>query len=415
MINQEISDINQRLTELTETVNQIAASGKKPPQKEVAAFLNAFDEIGTSIHEVNSKMDAHTVKLLDIDTLSSLNVAYKTMQSKLTGIKAIMDKSGVEKLTDSKRPDAQMRVQSIFRSAQTLIKQIGQKSEELKQALTEELLSGAGSSSSSSASRPQSARELRTPTRPDDDTFERPPPKRALSDRKIVEKMIPSSKRKPSSSSSPEKSPRAKVPGLDASVDDIGNGHGDFALGEKVMSLISFLDNPTALATEGIFRISPKEDQLQKIKKQMEGNPDFSIPDGTPVHVAARLVKIAVGEMEFPDEFVSALMVGEDAHAANPELAAEAFNTQLPREQQIALLAVLDFLAKVVNNHATTKMGVPNLAVVFAPNIFKVPEGVSAMEYLAMEPQSRGAFSALLEAYINNPDAFRISGAHFER
>lgn len=155
-------------------------------------------------------------------------------------------------------------------------------------------------------------------------------------------------------------------------------------LPRAIKHLVQFLKKEACCETEGIFRVPADGMVLNQAKDAIDDGhlPDFikSMLRGTDdmkimkrsVHVAAGLFKLfyrLMPEPLIPFEAYDALTTAQ----GHDELE-RVFKEQLPRwpqENQMALLHLLDFLTYVSEHQESNLMGKGNLAMVFAPSIFR--------------------------------------------
>lgn len=178
---------------------------------------------------------------------------------------------------------------------------------------------------------------------------------------------------------------------------------------EKMQLLITFLSAEKVIQTEGIFRVNPsKEDVItfnRKLVYEMEKNLLHEVSEASKVHVVARILKITTQEMAFPQDFVETVRgvveVIDMPEEMKKEKIIESFYSMSLIHQK-ALLILMEFLARVVENSFANKMDIHNLAIVFASNIFSPPKKKSSSELLKEENISREAFKFFMEVFLQN-------------
>jgi len=129
-------------------------------------------------------------------------------------------------------------------------------------------------------------------------------------------------------------------------------------------------------ATEGIFRVPGDVAQMTALRLAMEGG-DYAAESVSVVdpHVPGSLLKLWLRELEqplVPSELYDAAIAA--AHADTPAESI-AVAEQLPELNRRVAAYVVEFLRALARpeNVPLTKMGMPNLAMVFAPNFLRCP------------------------------------------
>uniref|UniRef100_UPI00358DE55A rho GTPase-activating protein 18-like n=1 Tax=Myxine glutinosa TaxID=7769 RepID=UPI00358DE55A len=142
-----------------------------------------------------------------------------------------------------------------------------------------------------------------------------------------------------------------------------------------LQDLITHLE-VTSLDTEGIFRISGSTSRVKSLRQEAETKfYDSGLEwDGIQAHDAASLLKLFLRELPHPlltAEYLHAFTSLEYIKCQRHKL--QALNLLiilLPEANRDVLKALLELLAKVVEHEDQTRMGLRNVAVVMAPNIF---------------------------------------------
>ncbi|PRP80025.1 RhoGAP domain-containing protein [Planoprotostelium fungivorum] len=142
--------------------------------------------------------------------------------------------------------------------------------------------------------------------------------------------------------------------------------------GLKVPVLLSQLKQKlredNGMRREGIFRISGEAREIADAKKK--------INRGTPLgrldpHVSSNLIKIWFREM--PDPLLQCAR-GEELHSDDPAV--------LSNEQRHLLEWLVDLMKEVAASSEDNKMTVENLAIVIAPNLYRIPTDIDPAEGL---------------------------------
>ena len=132
------------------------------------------------------------------------------------------------------------------------------------------------------------------------------------------------------------------------------------------------------LSTEGIFRKPGSAARIRALMQKCEdvhAQIDFLAEKAQVVDVAC-LFKQFIRDLPEPlltSTYLDAFSASQSIDDPDDQLRALALVVQmLPEPNQNILRRLLPFLASVADNSAVNKMGVPNLAVVFAPSLFFV-------------------------------------------
>ncbi|KAL9643249.1 hypothetical protein ABK040_014706 [Willaertia magna] len=148
-----------------------------------------------------------------------------------------------------------------------------------------------------------------------------------------------------------------------------------------VFEAFEYLENKYCLEVEGIFRLSPNKEELDKLLEVLEENSSFVIhfedkfgKDNGPL-IASALLKTYLRELTIPlltfeqyDMFIAV------AKIPDPEPRKEMLKKLvgfLPECHYLLLKRLMKFLNLVSSHSKINKMTSDNLAIVFAPNILK--------------------------------------------
>jgi RhoGAP domain len=155
--------------------------------------------------------------------------------------------------------------------------------------------------------------------------------------------------------------------------------------------------NKNGLRTEGVFRLQPSQKDLKAVKALVNrGETDFN----TDAIVMARLLGMWFSEL--PTPILAGIKDKKILNADSAESAWSAFNKVKEPNRSIALWT-LDVLVRVASHDDENKMGINNLANVWAPNLF--PSEVSpnmsqsAMNKLMLLVKQQIEFLKLLLQY----------------
>lgn len=129
------------------------------------------------------------------------------------------------------------------------------------------------------------------------------------------------------------------------------------------------LEAAGGLSEEGIFRVAPSQTELQAVKEAIQEQrylPDRCRSDP---HVAATLIKVFFRDL--PVKMFSCLSPEDmDGAISSPDACLRLVETGFPEPRRSWMLWLLDLLAVTAVREDTNRMGVRNLAIVFAPNLF---------------------------------------------
>ncbi|KAK2962587.1 putative RhoGAP domain protein [Blattamonas nauphoetae] len=159
----------------------------------------------------------------------------------------------------------------------------------------------------------------------------------------------------------------------------------------------------TALQQEGIYRLSPQQDLLEKLLGQLEEQPDLPLPSDSVPNVVAQTIKRWFRELEEPviphemwDDFHKLNQFGPDGKSPKRLLK---LLTQIPKENLMTMLVLLKHLQHIVANQGKNRMTHHNVGIVFCPCLFRKP-GISPQAMLAFQDVEKGILSWM----INNVD-----------
>ena len=148
------------------------------------------------------------------------------------------------------------------------------------------------------------------------------------------------------------------------------SSHPDLKIPIVLPLLCEGLKNSGGLKAEGIFRISASSSEMLVVRKRIESG-DFSLPPNISPYTIGHLLKLWFSELDeplFPQESYEALIVA----AENEGVVNHIVGKMVPLNRRV-LYELISLLRLVCNqeNHPSTKMGPSNLALVWAPNLFR--------------------------------------------
>ncbi|XP_076888541.1 rho GTPase-activating protein 5-like [Bidens hawaiensis] len=131
------------------------------------------------------------------------------------------------------------------------------------------------------------------------------------------------------------------------------------------------------LQAEGIFRINAENSQEEEVRKQLNKG---SVPHGIDVHCLAGLIKAWFREL--PTGVLDSLTPEQVMHC-NTEDECTALAKSLPQTKAALLDWTINLMADVVTYEPHNKMNSHNIAVVFAPNMTKMADPLTALIHAA--------------------------------
>mmetsp|Transcript_2933 Transcript_2933/g.4308 ORF Transcript_2933/g.4308 Transcript_2933/m.4308 type:complete len:709 (-) Transcript_2933:95-2221(-) len=156
------------------------------------------------------------------------------------------------------------------------------------------------------------------------------------------------------------------------------------------------------MKTEGIFRKPGLHDRIEDMKKCFDH--DVPIKFGKQdIHAAAGCLKQWLRELPeplIPHNFYSMFLGAESASVSDIQKMVR----QLPSQNQAILAYLCQFLNELSKNHEITRMNIPNLALVFSPNILR-PKTENPMEALAHSQRKNDSLTAIIKDVY---DIFKI-------
>jgi len=145
------------------------------------------------------------------------------------------------------------------------------------------------------------------------------------------------------------------------------------------------------LEVEGIFRISGSKNHVQRLKDQInqsaneeeasakiviDENPNDDNTDSASIHDIATLLKIFLRELPDPIVPATAMYAVIDLHQQNDSFVQSLhsiMDSNFPSHHRLCLKMLLACLSRVSQYSNVNKMAARNLAIVFAPNMFRSP------------------------------------------
>ncbi|XP_065185428.1 rho GTPase-activating protein 18-like isoform X1 [Sycon ciliatum] len=141
-----------------------------------------------------------------------------------------------------------------------------------------------------------------------------------------------------------------------------------------VTQICEFMEE-NGLEKEGIFRVPGNSAKLKRLREEMESGPIRSFSwEGRGVNDAATFLKQFLRELPIPlltFEYLSLFTVAENLKSRKLQL--KAFNLLLiliPDVHREVLKRLLELFNKVIDHEERNKMGVNNVAMIVAPNLF---------------------------------------------
>ncbi|XP_013774436.1 rho GTPase-activating protein 8-like [Limulus polyphemus] len=140
-----------------------------------------------------------------------------------------------------------------------------------------------------------------------------------------------------------------------------------------VKTCIAYLDNDTALETEGIFRRSANTQTLKTVQNCFDEGKTVNFDDYSDIHVPAVIIKTFLRELPEPlltfelyDDIIS---FQELEQTEKLPVAKSLVLQRLPEENYWLLNYIVEFLVRVMECSDLNKMTASNLSIVFGPNL----------------------------------------------
>lgn len=148
-------------------------------------------------------------------------------------------------------------------------------------------------------------------------------------------------------------------------------------------SMREALVDQDALSQEGIFRLAGDQNEMKRIKGDMNRTKTFDAKDAD-MNTIANLLKVWFRELPVP--ILNALPTEVIFHSGDPNVCIDAYEG-LQEPQKSLLGWLLHLMADVAALKAHNKMSEQNLAIVVAPNLYD-PPGSDPMEGLVMSQKA---------------------------
>lgn len=149
----------------------------------------------------------------------------------------------------------------------------------------------------------------------------------------------------------------------------------EYDLPAQLVYLVNSIEElDEGLKTEGIFRVRPSGAELDLFKKKLEeGMYDWKscVPPPS-VHTPASLLKMLLRELAEP--LIPNELYEKSVQVLSPQGAQEVYQALNPYTQKVVYF-ILQFLAKMLSPEIVeqSKMGIENLAMIFAPSFLRTP------------------------------------------
>eukprot|EP01094_Clydonella_sp_ATCC50884_P022636 TRINITY_DN5251_c0_g1_i1.p1 TRINITY_DN5251_c0_g1~~TRINITY_DN5251_c0_g1_i1.p1 ORF type:complete len:556 (+),score=145.84 TRINITY_DN5251_c0_g1_i1:236-1903(+) len=149
------------------------------------------------------------------------------------------------------------------------------------------------------------------------------------------------------------------------------------------------------LDVEGIFRISPKSDDLERLRQHFDStevDPDFDkLDEGRDsVHLVAGMLKLylrMLPEPVIPFKMYPLFVMMADGTPNDEEMDLQNLIVGLPLDSKLLLKKLLGLLEKVAEQVSENKMTPMNLATVFGPNILRMEDESDMMRIVHDSPK----------------------------
>eukprot|EP00744_Colponema_vietnamica_P005349 GILI01007846.1.p1 GENE.GILI01007846.1~~GILI01007846.1.p1 ORF type:complete len:421 (+),score=138.84 GILI01007846.1:86-1264(+) len=165
---------------------------------------------------------------------------------------------------------------------------------------------------------------------------------------------------------------------------------------------IAYLEK-NAMDLEGVFRLPGSTAQVQALKQQYDDGEEPDLNEILDAHTITSLLKLFFREMPEPlfpfdmyPTFIQAQQLKDDTQRYQAVVVTVG---SLPRLHYVLLRTLCRFLHRLSLCSKVTKMGVPNLALVFAPNLLR-PRIETYAQIVTDAPLVQGLLQLLIEREV---------------
>lgn len=163
---------------------------------------------------------------------------------------------------------------------------------------------------------------------------------------------------------------------------------------QVLATMRQWLVSHDGLRSEGIFRLAPDEAETLQIKSQLNKGEFQTCSD---VNCISNLIKVWFREL--PVQLLNALPSSAFAECETEQECLQLYHT-LAEPSKTLLLWLVKLMAHTAGNEPVNKMGVRNLAIVIAPNLFTSSEELAPLESLQLSQNVVNFVRLLLEHYL---------------
>lgn len=186
--------------------------------------------------------------------------------------------------------------------------------------------------------------------------------------------------------------------------------------GQKVPRIVSSLcdaiESSKGFEEEGIFRLSASTDSLSGLRKQLLNN-NYSIPKGINPHICAALVKEFLRGLKSPlvPEFLYAQCIRlgtkakDDPDYHNKPLRFKEMFSKVPEHNKNIIIYLVNYFNRLTACEDKNRMGVQNLAIVFAPSFLRDSRTASDPLRMMQNAQYESGFVIYLIEYLSHSKA----------
>ncbi|TPX36914.1 hypothetical protein SmJEL517_g01089 [Synchytrium microbalum] len=201
---------------------------------------------------------------------------------------------------------------------------------------------------------------------------------------------------------------------LDQDFEDMVDGDGvgsEPGIPSAVQRFIEYLRQECVLNREGIFRLAGSSALIAQLRDEIERTNvvDFSATGEREIPSICGLFKQFLRELS--DGVIPRKCFQAFADAGDSISKIKQAITQIPQPNLDVLFYICRYLLLVAENEPKNKMGIPNLVIVFAPNLFRCPSEKGTPEkFLVESMQASKAMGIMLDKFHDVFDDDALSG-----
>eukprot|EP00479_Gromia_sphaerica_P006430 TRINITY_DN1822_c0_g2_i1.p1 TRINITY_DN1822_c0_g2~~TRINITY_DN1822_c0_g2_i1.p1 ORF type:complete len:290 (+),score=36.24 TRINITY_DN1822_c0_g2_i1:295-1164(+) len=161
--------------------------------------------------------------------------------------------------------------------------------------------------------------------------------------------------------------------------------------------LIHAIRTTEGMSSQGIFRIPAGHDNLKRYKTQISSG-DYSVPKNLSCDIPAALLKEFIRTLAEPLIPATLVQACHGLKSVDHSAKLGAILAQIPEVNRNVYFCLMRFLREVATNSETNSMNTSNLAIVFAPNIFKIPDNFTQNDFSRWTRASTSAVEIMIDS-----------------